>query len=173
MKRNHLILIILILAGFSVQAEMITKIAVLDYSRVLSSFYKESKAIRDLEDEKKENEAEVKKMHAEILKLEERKLSAEMDGKKTTALQLEKQIFDKKEQLNEFIRIKNYQLNEKAEKLSSSVELLQEIKEAVQYVCETEGYMLVLDKKASDLIWYSIEVDITDLVLKRLIQTNR
>jgi len=167
MKKLALI-VFLLTASMPLFSETITKVAVLDYSRILSAFYKDSQAVRELEDMKKKFQQEIDKIQGEINILEERKLTAENSGENSKALELDNQIFEKKKFLRDYIRVKNSQLTELNKNLSQNNSLVKEIIEEVQYVAESGGYSIVLKKTDPNLLWWNYEVDITEQVLQRL-----
>ncbi len=154
-------------------AENITKVAVLDYSRILSAFYKDSQAVRELEELKQSFQEESQKIQDEIKILEARKLDAENDGNTSRALELDNEIFKKKNYLRDYIRVKNAQLSEMNKSLSQNMTLVKEINEEIQYVAESNGFSLVFKKSDPDLLWWNYEVDITDQVLQRLMSRMR
>ena len=171
MKRLAGILTILVLAALAivpVGAEQITRVAVLDYSRILSAFYKDSQAVRELEQLKESYQEEIRRMTREITSLEDRKLEAENAGDESTALRLDNEIFQKKEYLREYIRVKGAQLSDMSNRLNQNLTLVNEILEEIQYVAESEGYSIVLKKSDPSLLWWNYEVDITEQVLQRL-----
>jgi outer membrane protein len=125
--KKILLIILLSLAAIPVFSETITKVAVLDYSRILSAFYKDSQAVRELEEMKNQFQQESNRIQSEISLLEERKLNAENDGNNTKALELDNQIFEKKKFMRDYIRVKNSQLTELNKNLSQNNALVREI----------------------------------------------
>ncbi len=172
--KKTIILLMVLLAGWSfLAAENITKVAVLDYSRILSAFYKDSQAVRELEELKQSFQEESEKIQDEIKILEARKLDAENDGNTARALELDNEIFKKKNYLRDYIRVKNAQLAEMNKSLSQNMTLVKEINEEIQYVAESNGFSLVFKKSDPNLLWWNYEVDITDQVLQRLMSRIR
>jgi Skp family chaperone for outer membrane proteins len=48
------------------------------------------------------------------------------------------------------------------------------MRKAIEYVAINEGYTIVLDASAiTTIIWWSLEIDITDLVIERLKEMAR
>ena len=174
MKR--LILLLFIVAGFILSiplgAEQITKVAVLDYTRILSAFYADSAEARRIEEMKTVFAEEVRRLQEEIQSLEERKLEAEDRGNSRDALELDSRIQDKKNYYQEYVRVRGNQIQQSAAGLGSSSELAQEILREIRYVAESNGFSIVLKRSDPNLLWWSYEVDITDLVLQRLMSTN-
>jgi len=168
MKRACIFVMLLISVVSFLPAEKITKVAVLDYSRILSAFYKDSQAVRELEEMKNQFQEESQKIQNEINILESRKLDAENNGNTARALELDNEIFNRKKYLRDYIRVKNAQLSEMNRNLNQNLTLVNEIIEEVQYVAESSGYSIVFKKSDPNLLWWNYEVDITDQVLQRL-----
>ena len=173
MKKTAILLMIILGSLVNLPAENITKVAVLDYSRILSAFYKDSQAVRELEELKQSFQEESQKIQEEIKILEARKLDAENDGNTSRALELDNEIFKKKNYLRDYIRVKNAQLTEMNKSLSQNMTLVKEINEEIQYVAESNGFSLVFKKSDPNLLWWNYEVDITDQVLQRLMNRMR
>lgn len=157
---------------FPVGAEQITKVAVLDYARILSAFYADSAESRRIEEMKTVFAEEVRRLQAEIQDLEERKLEAENRGNSRDALDLDSRIQDKKQYYQEYVRVRGNQIQQASVNLGSSSGLAQEISREIQYVAESNGFSIVLKRSDPNLLWWSYEVDITDLVLQRLMSAN-
>ncbi len=173
MKKAVVVLMILLAGLTMIPAENITKVAVLDYSRILSAFYKDSQAVRELEELKSQFQDESLKIQDEIKILDARKLDAENNGNNSLALELDNEIFKKKNYLRDYIRVKNAQLSEMNRSLSQNMTLVNEINEEIQYVAESNGYSLVFKKSDPSLLWWNYEVDITDQVIQRLMSRIR
>ncbi|MCG8453156.1 MAG: OmpH family outer membrane protein [Spirochaetales bacterium] len=168
-KRTLAFLVMMtLIAAPSVFAQQITKVAVLDYSRILSAFYADSSEARRIEDMKESFAEEVKALQEEIQDLEERKLAAGERGDSRSELELDGRIQEKTQYYQQYVRVKGNQIREAQANLGSSTALASEILQAIQYIAESNGYSLVLKRSDPNLLWWSYEVDITDKVLKRL-----
>jgi len=169
--RNSSFSVVYVLAALitvPLSAEQITKIAVLDYTKILSAFYADSAAVRRIEKMKEVFAADVRKMQEEIQSLEEEKLEAENAGKSREALKIDKRIQDKKEYYQDFVRVRGNRIQQSSAKLGANNELAKEILQEIQYVAESRGFSIVLKRSDPDLLWWNYEVDITELVLQRL-----
>ncbi|MCF7939670.1 MAG: OmpH family outer membrane protein [Spirochaetales bacterium] len=153
----------------SVSAETITRVGVLDLSKIYSTYFRESQAVRELEELRESIQNEIQSQQEEIRRLEEEKIEAEDAGNEERALELDQEIFRKKRFLNDFVRIKNNQLQEKKQSLSRNSSFLDEVMKAIQYIAESEGYSVVLKSTDPDIIWWNQETDITDLVIEHLV----
>ncbi len=149
-------------------AERFTQIGIIDLSKIISNYFRESRAYRELEEMKNEFKANRELIMEEIDQLEQRKLKAENRGEDREVLQLDNEIFEKKEYLKEYTRIKYNQIKGRQESLLESSSFLSEILNEIEFIAENEGYSIVFNAKDSDIIWYSEAVDITELVLERL-----
>jgi outer membrane protein len=164
------VLLALIVSG--VHADQFTQIGIIDLTEIISNYFRESRAYRELEEMRSEFEDDRQRIMDEIDQLEERKLNAENLGQESTVLRLEDEIFEKKEYLQEYTRIKYNQIKKKQESLLESSAFLGEILKEVQYIAESEGYSIVFRAKDPNIVWWSQAVDITDKVLERLRQTS-
>jgi outer membrane protein len=173
---RRLIISIFILTGFittlPLGAEQITKVAVLDYTRILSAFYADSAEARRIEEMKTVFAEEVRGLQEEIQDLEERKLEAENRGNSRDALDLDSRIQDKRQYYQEYVRVRGNQIQQSSVNLGSSSVLAQEILREIQYIAESNGFSIVLKRSDPNLLWWSYEVDITELVLQRLMSSN-
>lgn len=168
MKRIGLVFIVLAAAAGTAFSEQLSQIAVIDLSKIVSNYFKESQAWRELEEMTEQYEEEKESILEEINQLEEKKIEALNDGDDEEALQIDDEIFTKKEYLQEYSRIKYSQIQRKRNSLVESPTFLSEILNVIKYIAENEGYAVVLRSRDPDLMWWSSEVDITDLVLQRL-----
>jgi len=173
---KKLVLSILLMVGlvqaFHLGAELITKVAVLDYARLLSAFYVDSAEARRIEKMKKDFANEVRKLQDEIQNLEERKITAMSRGNVRDELDLENKIQEKKQYYQEYVRIKGNQIQQAVTGLGSSNELARAILDEIQFVAEMNGFSIVLNRADPNLLWWGYEVDITDLVLQQLMKTE-
>jgi len=173
MKRIIACLVVFtVIASISAAGEQITKIAVVDLSRIYSSYFSESQAVRELENMRGNFQERIDSIKEEIQSLESEKLEAQNAGNEDRALRLDDQIFQKKQYLKEFVRIKNNQLQKQRQKLSESSDFLDEVLKQISYVSERNGYSLVLKASDQNLVWWNSEVDITDKVLERLLSRS-
>ena len=152
----------------ALSAQQITRVAVLDYARILSAFYADSSAVEEIEALKIQFAEDVKRLQDEIQSLEERRLDALDRGDSRAALDLESRVQERKQYYQEFVRVRGNQIQRSSAELASSSKLAQEILREIQYVAESNGFSIVLKRSDSNLLWWSYETDITELVLRRL-----
>ncbi len=168
MRRFCFAVILAVLSSSFAVSEQLSQIAVIDLSKIVSNYFRESQAWRELEEMTEEYEAEKEAIFEEIEQLEARKIEAKNEGDDAEALEIDDEIFNKKEYLQEYSRIKYNQIQKKRNSLIESPTFLSEILNVIKYVAENEGYAVVMRSRDPDLMWWSSEVDITDLVLRRL-----
>lgn len=166
--RNTLIAALLLLFLSNVGADQITKIAVVDYNRILSNYYGESQEVREIAQFEDEIRQQIIILDSEVKELENQLLEARQDGDQREILDLEAAIEDKKNFLVDYIRVKRAQLEEMKRRLESELSVVDEILVAIQYVAESNGFSMVLRKDDPTVLWYSFDIDITDDVLNHL-----
>ncbi|MCX7656728.1 MAG: OmpH family outer membrane protein [Treponemataceae bacterium] len=175
MKKQKLLTVLLIggtllVFPFTLHAQMITRVAVVDIPKIYTAFFKDSAAVREFEERSARVQAEINKMTEEIQALQKSKLEAEAAKNSSRALQLDNEIYKKTEYLKEFYRIKTAELEDQRKKLAQSSSFLQQVYNEIKIVAESEGYSVVFNiKDTAGIIWYSPSVDITDKVLQNLL----
>jgi outer membrane protein len=149
-----------------------TKVGVVDTNRIYTLYFKDSKAVRELNLFKESILEESKKIEEEIVKLKDRKLKAEQMRDENELLRLNTLIIDKERYLKEFKQIKNKDYQIRSAKTQIEDSFLQQISEAISYVAVSFGFSVILEKNNSFFLYYSIDIDITDKVLEYL-QKNK
>jgi len=151
-------------------AQQVTKVGICDFTRVLSTAYRESKTVRDWEAAKADYQKEVTATAREITDLENQKLDADKAGNRELSLTLEKRVADRKLYLDNYRRVRGQLLQQQAEK-AMSAQVVRDILGAINLVAEQEGMSLVFrsDGTYGESIIYKVpEVDITEKVIKEL-----
>ncbi len=160
----------LLLAALPAAAQQVTKVGICDFTKVLSTAYRESKAVRDWEAAKADYQKEVTATTKDITDLESQKLDADKAGNRDLSLSLEKRIADRKLYLDNYRRVRGQLLQQQAEK-AMSAQVVRDILSAINLVSEQEGMSLVFrsDGAYGESIIYRVpEVDITEKVIKEL-----
>jgi outer membrane protein len=164
---------LMLLAPFLAAAEdEITKIGIVDTSKIYTLYFKDSKSLRDLGTFKENIIQESKKIEDEINKLKERKLKATQTGDDAEILRLNNLIAEKERYLNEFKQIKNKEYQAQISRLQIEDSFMQEISEAISNVAISYGYSIILEKNNNFFLYYSLDIDITDKVIEYL-QKNK
>ncbi len=168
-----LLLLFLIISGSPLFADQITKVGILDIEKVYSIYFRESKAVKELQQLRADVLREINRIDEEILLLESQKLDAESRNQGEAALRLDREIFEKKQYRDDYRRIKMDQIRKRSENLYKSDEFLDELLEAIEFVSESEGFSLVLNSSgqfSQFFFFYTKEVDITELVIQELMR---
>ncbi|MDA8424669.1 MAG: OmpH family outer membrane protein [Treponema sp.] len=158
-------------------AQQITRIAVVDLSRVIETYSKDSGAWKAFEQKKSQIQSDIDRMGTEIKQLQAQKLQADQSGDSQSSLQLETQIYNKTKFLREYIQTKQSELDDESRRLAASSEFVQTVYKQIQDIAQSDGYSMVLNLKSSDsvmnsVIWYSPMIDITDKVIAALMGTT-
>jgi outer membrane protein len=175
-KTNILIALLALAAAFGPAAafgQQITRIAVVDLSKVISAFSKDAPAVKDFEKKKSQVQTDIDKMSADIMRDMTEKADADKAGDKTLALRLRDDIERKTKALTEFVSAKQAELDDQAKKLATTDVFSQGLYKQIQNVAETQGYSLVINLKSNDtvmnaILWYSPMIDITADVIQAL-----
>lgn len=170
---RRVVAMLFIFLPFPLIGQQLTTVGIVDIGKVTMAFYRDSQAVRELEEMTKRLQAELDAITAEINQLKERQLEAERIGNKTLSLQLEEQITSKTNYLREYFRIKNAQLQDRRNKLAESSSFLSELQQAISFVAEDQGYSVILKSSDPNLVWWSKQVDITELVIQRLLKSQK
>lgn len=176
MKTRHIIAVLLLftLAGASVNAEQLTTVAVVNLEQVLNEFFTQSQAVRAWRADVESFDQQRREIEAEITSLEDERLDASNRGNETAALRLEEQIDERRNFLNEFVRIRRAQLERRREELLLGDDaFFRELDAAFAFVAQNQGYTVVIDSEQRGLLWFSDQVDITQRVINRLRQVLR
>jgi outer membrane protein len=169
MRRGTFIGFLFVLLGFSVEAQQLTRFAVVDLPKVYSSFFRDSRAVREWEERSARIQADIDRMKAEIQSLQSAQLDAAANGDEARSLRLENEIYRKSEYLKEYFRIKTAELNDQKNKLAQSGTFLDQIYNEIRFIAESEGYSMVLNKENAGILWYSPTVDITEKLINNLL----
>lgn len=171
-KRSILILLMFIIFSAHIFAEKLTMIGIVDLTKIVSNYFKESSAWREIDELTQKVEETTNSKLDEIKTLQEKKIEAQNKGDDTLALQLDNEIEKKKQYLQEYHKIMSDRITSKKENLLASSGFSKEIIDAVSYIAEDQGFSIVLRKKDPNILYYNYEVDITDKVIDRLMKTR-
>jgi outer membrane protein len=173
-KRNLFLVFIFITMGFSLEAQQLTRFAVVDLVKVYNAFFKDSSAVRGFEERSARVQREVDRMTKEIQDLKSKQADAVLQGNEDQAVRYENEIYRKSEFLKEYFKLKTQELEDQKRKLTQSGSFLEQIGDEIRYIAESEGYSMVLDKKENTgILWYSPTVDITDKLIQNLLDKSK
>ena len=174
MKRVALSLIACVALALpaAAQTQEVTKIGLCDFTRVLLTAYKDTKAYRDYDQASQDIRKEIARLTAELNDLQNQKLDADKANNSTKSLTLQKTISDKTEYLNTYRTVKSAWLAQQGSGLLTGP-VLTEIMDVVNKVAEAGGYALVLrsdtDAFRTMLLYRVPEIDVTDDVVKMIL----
>jgi outer membrane protein len=162
-------LLLMFTAGLA--AEQLTTVGIIDISKVYNSFYRDSRAVRELEELRERYQAEIDREVEDLEDLKDDLSRAQDRGNQTRIEQLESQISRQRRYVEDLTRRRRDQLQQRQQNLVSD-DFLNRLQQAIVYVAESEGYTVVIRTDQQGLQWWSPEVDISDRVLERLRQTE-
>ena len=160
--------LLLTAAGALSAQQLITNVGLVDLQVVTTAYFRESTAVRDLYADRDRINAQRARLEVQIFELEARKLRAEQDGRNQEALRIADQMFTQKQHLRDFVSVMNRQLSQRQALLAESDAFLGELAAAIEFVAESRGLSLVLDKNNVTLLYFLPEIDITELVIAEL-----
>ena len=167
-RRRLALAFLLTAAGTAPAQQLITNVGLVDLQAVTTAYFRESTAVRDLYAERDRVRAERGRLEARIFELEARKLRAQQEGREQEALRIGEEAFTQKQHLRDFVSVMNRQLSHREALLTESDAFLGELADAIEYVAESRGLSLVLDKNNVTLLYFLPEIDITELVIAEL-----
>lgn len=170
MKKKLMLIILFFTVSVTLFSQVIPKIGIINYSKLISSFSKSSYAIQEVDRLTKSYEAGVAAIQKDIAALGERKLYYSTLDDNFNVLKMDEQIDKKKIYLQEYSRLRLKNIRDKQNNIFESSAFLREVLEKIEHVAESEGYSVVYNSKDPYLIWWSQSVDITDLVIEKLNQ---
>ncbi|MDR1315400.1 MAG: OmpH family outer membrane protein [Spirochaetales bacterium] len=174
MKVRYIVFITLCLcAAFPLSPEQLTTVGIVDVTRVSTAFFRDSRAVIELEELTRRLQSEIDGITAEINQLKDRKLQAESSGDQSLALRLDEEIYKKTNYLRDYFRVRNTQLQERKNHLAESSAFLSQLQQAIAFIAEDQGYNVIIKSSDPNLLWWSRQVDITDLVISRLLESSR
>ncbi len=167
-KKFILFMIILIIICGVLPAEQLSKIGVVNFSKIIEDYFAESSAWREIDAIRAKYEAGKADIIDDIDQLKMEKLEAENNEADLLVLQLDNKIQRKQEYLKEYHEIWSNRINSKIENVSQSTTFTSEILDAIEYIAESEGYSLIFRIQDPNILWYNLEINITDKVLAHL-----
>ncbi|MGP1576537.1 MAG: OmpH family outer membrane protein [Treponema sp.] len=153
----------------AVQAQQITRFAVVDTSRIYATFLRDSRSVRDYQAKKVKYQAEIQRMSDEIIAFRQKKVDAESSGKQEVVQKLQAHIDSKTSFLVEYSKACNDELAMLRKNLVSDDVFYARLYTAIKKIAESQGYTMVLNLQQGDsIIWYSPTVDITEDIIREL-----
>ena len=173
MKRVLLLFLICLGMGLKADAQQLTRFAVVDLPKVYVAFFRESRAVRDFEERSARVQSEIDRMTAEIQNMRINMVNAQAQGNNEQALRLESEINRRSDFLKEYYKTKTAELESIKNRLTQSGSFLEQVYDEIRFIAESEGYSMVLNlKENTGILWYSPTVDITDKLIKNLVDKS-
>lgn len=173
MKKRGIVTVVFIAAlaslfGVPLGAQQLTRFAVVDLSRVYTQFFRESRAVREWEERSARVQSEVDRMTAEIQTLNGSFVDAEARGDEERALRIQNDIYRKQNFLRDYYQVKKTELEDQMKKLAQSGSFLEQVRDEIRFLAESEGYSMVLNQRDPNILWFSPTVDITEKLITNL-----
>jgi len=174
------LLTLMLLTALALPAMAQTKVATVDMRKIFNAYYKTKLASDALDKRKVELHKDIKDMEDGLEKAQEdyKHLSVQVDdpavsaderNRRTAALtDANKDISDRKANLESYSRQAQTQLSEQSQRMTSN--LVSEIQKVVADRAKVEGYTLVLNSATTEVVVYSATGvnDLSDEVIKQL-----
>ena len=171
MRKALLLFCIFFGLSLTAEAQMLTRFAVVDLPKVYVAFFSESRAVRNFEDQSARVQAEIDRMTAEIQNLRVNMVNAQAQGNQEQALRIEAEINRRSDFLREYHRTRTAELETQKNRLTQSGAFLDQVYDEIRFLAESEGYSMVLNlRENTGIIWYSHTVDITDRLIRNLLE---
>ena len=169
MKKYMGIGLILAICTAALSAQQITRFAVVDTSRIYTTFLRDARSVRDYQAKQAKYQAETQRMSDEIITLRQKKVDAEAVGKTDTVQKYQAEIDSKTSFLLEYSKACNDELAMLRKNLVSDDVFYARLYAAIKKIAESQGYTMVLNLQQGEaIIWYSPTVDITETVIREL-----
>ena len=169
MKKYGIISILFLVCAAALLAQQITRFAVVDTSRIYSTFLRDARSVRDYQAKQAKYQAETQRMSDEIITLRQKKVDAEAAGKKEAVQKYQAAIDSKTSFLLEYSKACNDELAMLRKNLVSDDVFYARLYAAIKKIAESEGYTMVLNLQQGEaIVWYSPTVDITETVIREL-----
>ena len=154
-----------------VPAEQLTTVGIIDIRKVHTTFYNTSSKARIFEALRQRYQREIDAQLETLESLKSRRQSAVATRDNARAQQLDNQI----EQINNrIVQIRQRSQQDLANRQQTLIddEFLTQLQRAIVFVSESNGFTVVLRTDDEGLQWWSQAVDITDLVVERLLESS-
>jgi outer membrane protein len=108
-------------------------------------------------------------MTAEINTIHGTLVDAESRGDEERVLRIQNELSRKQDFLREYYQVKKAELEDQMKKLSQSGSFLEQVRDEIRFIAESEGYSMVLNQRENTgIIWFSPTVDITEKLIANL-----
>jgi outer membrane protein len=140
-----------------------------DTSRIYTTFYRDSRSVRDFDAKKNQYQGEIQRMTDEIKNLRQQKVDAETVGDTMKSARLDSEINSKTSTLLEYSKVKNAEIDSLKKKLMTDDEFYSMLYDEITKIAQADGYSMVMSlQDDNSILWYSPTVDITDKVIRNM-----
>jgi len=154
--------------------QQLTRFAVVDMPRVYTSFFRESRPVREFEERSARVQNEVDRRTKEIQELRARHAEAVLRNDQTESNRLESQVYRMSEALRDYYQTQTAILEDQRKRLMQSGSFMNEVYDEIRYIAESEGYSMVINLSENrGILWYSPTVDITERLIQSLLTKTR
>lgn len=167
--RRGLLAVLLGLTALGAAAQQrMTNVAVVDITKIQTTYYSQSARFKEFNAFKDDFQKAMDQRNAEIGDLQVRRAEANRAANQAEVNRLDGRIAELVAERDTFRQLKEQQRIRLVNELLSTDKFFRDVRAAVQYVCNQEGYALALTLDATTLLWWDPEVDITQKVIARM-----
>lgn len=146
----------------------LTKVAVVDYKKVLLAFYRYSSANTEFSREQEKSRKIISDYSAKIQDMVKEQQEAETKGDETRSVRLKDEIERRKNLLEAYVQKKNAQLQTMVGNMKKEMKDIEKLLNIIRYVSENQGFAIVLKKTDPNILWWKDDLDITDKVIEEI-----
>ncbi len=171
LRYSPLVLFATLLFIPQIQAQEITRVALLDYNKVLLEFPQQSRDLQLIKDLKAKVAEEMARLKDQVMQLQEDLTAAESKGDESQIRQLQNEISKQRDYGRKYVESKNEEievLQKKAANGHRNSEMQQILADILSQVAREQGYSIILDVNTQNIIWFHASIDITEEVIQLL-----
>ncbi len=171
MKAIGIILSFFLVTAMSfAQADLVTKIAVVDIQTVYRAISQSDPSVKRLEEMRLTYNSEVRKREEVIEGLQSQRIEAVANGATDSSLRdLDRRITQRENELRTFKSTNEPRIAAAARELQPDPELTRRILAAIEAVANQKGYAMVFSSANSGLAYWNNKIDITRDVIAYLV----
>ena len=164
MKKGIILLTsLLLLVSMIASGEQLSKMAVVDFQKIVDNFPSGSPAFSKLKLLKDSYEEKRLEYLTELNDKEQKLLEAREHESALAIANLEREITDFRIFIRQWQEIKIREIEIVQNDFLQGHDIAMDILQAIEYIAINDGYTIVLDANDISVIWLSQEIDITDL----------
>ncbi len=157
----------------TLQAQEITRVAVLDYQVIFKKFPNQSNEQQRIEQLKTETKSEMERLKEQLLELQKEFTRAQEENKNGQARRLQNEMKKLREYGRKYVESQNQAISSLQEQARYSVDnnnnhMQQMLADVIAQVAREQGYSIIMDKNSKNIIWLDVSIDITEAVVQKL-----